>query len=64
MKRTLKALTAPAPIDDHTAPPGDRQVQLEAVARAAILWVYDQQCSSALATLEDAVVAYTGRPID
>jgi hypothetical protein len=39
--------TVPAPID--------RQAQRERVVKAAVDWVYDQGCASALMELEDAV---------
>lgn len=47
------ALIAPAQIDAR-----DR------VLRAAVGWVYDQGCASALAELEDAVCEMIGRNID
>lgn len=50
MKPTNKTETATAP------------TKKERVLRAAIDWVYNQSCSTALMELEDAVTDYLGVP--
>lgn len=42
----------------------ERQRKIEAVAKAAVTWVYDKGCANALMDLEDAVVALIGIPIE
>lgn len=48
------ALTATAPTEEQMK---------DLIVAAAIMWVYDQTCSSALAALEDAVETYVGKPV-
>jgi len=48
----VKVSIAPVPID-----------QKERVLRAAVTAVYDRYCSSSIAELESAVVAFIGQPI-
>lgn len=53
----VKALIAPA-LTSH------RAAAFERIAMAAVAWVYDQQCATALADLEDSVCDFIGRDID
>lgn len=46
-----------------TLTPEQKRMLRDRVADAAVMWVIDQGCSSALAALEDAVEEYLGRPI-
>jgi hypothetical protein len=50
---TLTASTATAPTD----------AKRDRVVDAAIMWIYDQTCASALAALEEAVEDYVGQPV-
>jgi len=42
----------------------DREKKIEAIAKAAVTWVYDKGCANALMDLEDSVVALIGIPLD
>lgn len=42
----------------------ERERKIEAIAKAAVTWVYDKNCANALMDLEDAVVALIGIPIE
>lgn len=42
----------------------EREQKIEAIAKAAVVWVYDKGCANALMDLEDAVVALIGVPLD
>lgn len=50
-------------LTERTEAAREKREKLELIARAAILWVYDQGCPNALADLEEKVVEYTGREI-
>lgn len=54
MTPTTMMTTATAPTENEMK---DR------VVKAAIMWVYDQSCASALVALEDAVEEYVGPPV-
>lgn len=41
----------------------DREKQKEHLLEAALMWIYDQSCASALADFEAAAEAYTGKSI-
>lgn len=45
---------------DHAPVTTDRPAKKERIARAAVDWVYGQNCTRALAELEDAVVDLIG----
>ena len=42
----------------------EREQKIEAVAKAAVTWVYDKGCANALMDLENAVVDLIGVPLD
>lgn len=45
-------------------PKPDSAALRERFLDAALEWVYDQTCATALAAFEDAAAAYTGKPIN
>lgn len=68
----MRASTAPARTDAAKAKPivhrprltPDQRADLRGrIVTAAVLWVHDQTCSSALASLTSLVEQYTGRPV-
>lgn len=42
----------------------EREEKIEAIAKAAVTWVYDKGCANALMDLEDSVVELIGIPIE
>lgn len=48
---------------DYESKP-DRAALRERVLDAALEWIYDQTCATALAAFEDAAAAYTGKAIN
>lgn len=53
-------MTTAARVDAMT----ERAAKIEAIAKAAVTWVYDKSCARALMDLEDVVVDLIGIPLD